>query len=122
MEAKKRILICDDEEGIRESLRLILEDNYELTIAKNGKECMETLSENKDIKAVLLDIKMPKQNGLEVMKEIKKNHPDIKVVIVTGYASAEIAQEAFDLGADGYIPKPFDRNNILQAITKITNA
>ncbi len=119
MEVKKRILICDDEEGIRESLRLILEDNYELTMAKSGKECMETLSENRDIKAVLLDIKMPKQNGLEVMKEIKKSHPDIKVVIVTGYASAEIAQEAFDLGADGYIPKPFNPKKILPEINKL---
>lgn len=121
MDAKKRVLICDDEEGIRESLRLILEDNYELTMTKNGKECLEALAKDKDIKAVLMDIKMPKQNGLEITRELKKRFPDVKVVIVTGYASTEIAQEAFSFGADAYIPKPFDTNNILQSLAKITD-
>jgi CheY-like chemotaxis protein len=58
----------------------------------SGRECLEKLEHYKDIKLVLLDIKMPKQNGLEVTREIKRVRPDTKIIIVTGYASPEIAQ------------------------------
>ncbi|MDD4860841.1 MAG: response regulator, partial [Smithellaceae bacterium] len=64
MTSKKKILICDDEEGIRESLKLILENDYDLIFSCSGKECLEKLKREQDIKLVLLDIKMPKQNGL----------------------------------------------------------
>jgi len=118
MTAKKRILICDDEEGIRESLKLILENDYDLVFSCSGKECLEKLERQKDIKLVLLDIKMPKQNGLEVTREIKRVRPDIKIIIVTGYASPEIAQEAISVGADDYIPKPFASKEILDKVSE----
>jgi CheY-like chemotaxis protein len=118
MTSKKRILICDDEEGIRESLKLILENDYDLVFSCSGKECLEKLEHYKDIKLVLLDIKMPKQNGLEVTREIKRVRPDIKIIIVTGYASPEIAQEAISVGADDYIPKPFASKEILDKVSE----
>jgi len=118
MTAKKRILICDDEEGIRESLKLILENDYDLIFSCSGKECLEKLERHRDIKLVLLDIKMPKQNGLEVTREIKRVRPEIKIIIVTGYASPEIAQEAMSAGADDYIPKPFASKEILKKISE----
>jgi CheY-like chemotaxis protein len=117
MSNKPSILVCDDEEGIRESLKLILNDTYDLTVTCSGKECLDQLDKNKDIKLVLIDIKMPEQNGLEVTKEIKRLHPNTKVIIVTGYASAEIAQEAAQLGADAYITKPFESKDILKKVS-----
>lgn len=117
--AKKRILICDDEEGIRESLKLILENDYDLVFSCSGKECLEKLEHYKDIKLVLLDIKMPKQNGLEATREIKRVRPDIKIIIVTGYASPEIAQEALAAGVTDFIVKPFDSKEILKKIKNI---
>ena len=116
MNSKKKILICDDEEGIRESLNLILKDEYQLKFSTCGSECLKSLKEDKDINLVLIDIKMPKQNGLEVTREIKKLFPNIKVIIVTGYESAEIAQEATLAGADAYITKPFESKTILKKI------
>ena len=110
---KPLILICDDEEGIRESFRLILEDDYELVFAESGPSAIEkikTLSPS----LVILDIKMPKMHGLEALKEIKKLSPKTPVVIVSGYDSVELAREAIKLGAADYIPKPFKSDQILK--------
>ena len=109
------ILICDDEEGIRESFKLILEDHYTLKFAMNGLEAMETLKTfTPDL--MLLDIKMPKAHGMEVLKQIKKAKPKLPVIIVTGYQSVEMAQEAIKNGAADYIPKPFESKHLLKAV------
>ncbi len=117
MNPRKKILICDDEEGIRESLNLILKDHHDLHFVKNGPECREALEKNPNFDIVLMDIKMPKQNGIDVTRDIKSRHPHIKVIIVTGYASAEIAQEAIAAGADDYIAKPFESKEILKRVS-----
>ena len=112
------ILICDDEEGIRESFKLILEDHYDLKFAMNGLEALETLKTfTPDL--MLLDFKMPKAHGMEVLKQIKKSKPKLPVIIVTGYQSVEMAQEATRLGASDYIPKPFESKQILKAVQKV---
>lgn len=116
MAEKKKILICDDEIGIRESLNLILKDNYDLKFSSNGTECLKILNDDKEINIVLMDIKMPKQNGIDVTRDIKRLNPSIKVIVVTGYESAEIAQEATAAGADAYITKPFESKTILKKI------
>lgn len=116
---KKRILICDDEEGIRESLKLILQDDYELSFANDGDQCLAYLKQKPDIGLVLLDIKMPKISGLDVLKHIKKIKPDTKVVIVSGYKSVETATEAVHLGADDYITKPFEKKDVLSVVRKV---
>jgi DNA-binding NtrC family response regulator len=116
--ANPKILICDDEEGVRESLKAVLADHYELMLVESGEMVVETLSHSKDIKILLLDIKMPKIHGLEVLKEIKKKFPQIKIIMVTGYNSVETAVEATRLGANGYIVKPFKSQDILDTIKK----
>ncbi len=116
---KPRILICDDEEGIRESLKLILEDFYELEFAKNGLESLEMIKKSAPA-MMFLDIKMPKLHGMETLKQIKKARPDLPVVIVTGYQSVEIAQEALKNGAADYIPKPFKSGHVLQVAADLT--
>ncbi len=112
----KKILICDDEEGIRESLKLILSDHYDLILAKDGAQCLDCLANSKDIGLVLMDIKMPRVNGLDTLKELKSRHPDMNVIIVTGYRSVETAGEAVRLGASGYIVKPFKSDEILSTV------
>ena len=116
---KKRILICDDEEGIRESLKLILENKYELLFANDGNQCLAHLKGKNDINLVLLDIKMPQINGLDVLKQIKKIKPDVKVVMVSGYKSAETTSAAIHNGASDYIVKPFEKKEILRIIERI---
>ncbi len=116
--SSKKILICDDEEGVRESLKLILGDEYDLIIVDSGDQALHTLSNNKDVKLVLLDIKMPRMHGLDVLTQIKAQHSKIKIVMVTGYRSVETAAEASRLGASGYIIKPFKANEILEVVNK----
>ena len=113
---KPTLLICDDEEGIRESFKLILSDFYDLKFAINGLEALEMLK-NLTPNAMLLDIKMPKTHGLEILKQIKKLQPKLPVIIVTGYQSVEMAQEAIKNGAADYIPKPFESKQILKAVS-----
>lgn len=112
---RKKILICDDEEGIRESLNLILEKDYNIAFATNGEEALNYIKDN-PTDLLILDIKMPKVNGLDALRDIKKEKPAIKVVITTGYQSAEIAEETIKFGASDYITKPFDKENVLKTI------
>jgi len=115
----KKVLIVDDEEGIRESLKLILEDHFDLLLAGDGDQCREIMKNSKDdIGVILMDIKMPNTNGLDLLKEIKENDPHQKVVIITGYKSVETATEAVRLGASGYIVKPFKTEEILSTVRK----
>jgi len=112
----KQILISDDDAGVRESLSLILGKDYELIFTKNGQECLEYLKEAKVPELILLDIKMPKISGLEILKQIKKLNPTQKVIIVTGYKTVETATEAIKAGALDYIVKPFQKQEILNKI------
>ena len=114
----KKILIIDDEEGVRESLKLILGDRYNLILTDNGPQGLECLAKSRDISLVLLDIKMPRMNGFDILKEIHGKYPDVKVVMITGYRSVETAAEAVRLGATGYIVKPFKSEEILNCVNK----
>ncbi|MDD3375302.1 MAG: response regulator [Candidatus Omnitrophica bacterium] len=111
-----KILIVDDEEGIRESLKLILEDYYNLILAEDGEQALEILENSSDIALVLMDIKMPKMSGLETLESMKEKHAQLKVIIVTGYKSVETATEAVRLGASGYIVKPFKSDEVLATV------
>jgi len=115
----KKILICDDEEGIRESLKLILSDFYDLIVVENGDAAKDVLSQSRDdIGLMLLDIKMPRTNGLDILKDIKSLYNDLPIIIVTGYKSVDTAAEAVRLGANGYIVKPFKSDEILATVRK----
>ena len=116
-----KILICDDEENIRETVKLILGYHYSLFLVNSGEQALYTLENNKDIKVVILDIKMPKVNGLDVLTEIKSKYPHIKIVMLTAYRSVEVAAEASRLGASGYIVKPFKSQEILETVKKNIN-
>ena len=112
---KPRILIADDEEGIRESLNLILGEDYDLVFARDGEETLAKLSREL-FGLALLDIKMPKLDGLEVLKRLKQDGVRTPVLVLTAYQSVELAKEAVKLGAMDYLPKPFERDQILRAV------
>ena len=118
---KARILIADDEEGIRESLGLILEDEYELAFAENGEETLAKLK-NEAFDLVLLDIKMPKIDGLEALRQLQIRGNKVPVLILTAYQSVELAKEAIKLGARDYLPKPFERDQIISAVKDTLNS
>ncbi len=115
---KPKVLICDDEEGVCESLRLILERDYEPILVNDGEQALAKLKQDRDIKVVLLDIKMPKLSGLEILKQIKNFSSDIAVIMITGYQTTETAAEAIKFGALDYILKPINSAAVLASVRK----
>ena len=113
-----KVLIVDDEEGIRESLKLILGDHYDIILTDSGEQALRLVEGDPAIGLVLMDIKMPKVDGLDVLKEMKAKRPSLKVIMVTGYKAVETAGEAARLGASGYIIKPFKSDEILNTVKR----
>lgn len=115
---KATLLICDDEPGVRDSLKLILEADYHLAFAADGEEailCAKSLKPD----LAILDIKMPRMNGLECLKKLKQLEPKLKVLILTGYESGDVASEAVHLGAANYLTKPLERDKVLSAVQSL---
>ena len=117
---KPRILVVDDEEGIRESLGLILGQEYDVDFASDGEEALQKIGGG-NFSAALLDIKMPKLDGLEVLKRLQGEGSTLPVLMLTAYQSVELAKEAIRLGARDYLPKPFEQDQILNAVRGVVN-
>ncbi len=114
--AKARILVIDDEESPRESLRFILKDRYEVVLAENGPSGLEMLSKEGPFDVVLLDMKMPEMDGLAVLWKILQSDPTMPVVMVTAINEATPAKDAMKIGAKDYLIKPFDADQIRQVV------
>ena len=107
------ILIIDDEKSIRKTLREILEyENYKVEEAGDGSEGLNLLKAN-GYDVVLLDIKMPKMDGMEALEKIRILYPDLPVIMVSGHGTLETAVEAVKKGAYDYVAKPMDLNRLL---------
>lgn len=105
---QKKILIVDDQNGIRILLmELFGNEGYQMFQAANGKAALEVVEQDvPDL--VLLDMKIPGMDGLEILKHIKSTHPQIKVIMMTAYGELDIIKQARDLGAISHFTKPFD--------------
>jgi DNA-binding NtrC family response regulator len=106
-ETVRRILVVDDEIGTRESLKMILKNDYELFLAKNAEEAFLQIEEHPP-DLILLDIILPDLDGLRVLEKIKQGKPDAIVIMITATKTVKTAVEAMKLGAYDYITKPFD--------------
>ena len=108
---RSRVLVIDDEAGPRESLRMILKDTYNVTLAENPIQGLK-LADQQRPDVVFLDIKMPEMDGTEVLRRIKEIDPDIEVVMFTAFAAVDSAQLALRYGAIDYLTKPFSVQDI----------
>jgi len=107
LEKKPIILVIDDDESMRDSCTQILtKDGFQAEIAKDGSSGLEKIKETKP-DLVLIDLKMPGINGLEVLEKTKEIDPNIIAVVITGYATVESAVEAMKKEAYDFLPKPF---------------
>lgn len=116
-----KIVIADDHSMIREGLKQLLEMDGGVEViaeAGNGMECLEVL-EKVIPQVLLLDINMPVMNGLEVLKKIKKENMDIKVIILTVHNEIEYLLKAVEFGIDGYILKESDSSELRKAIFNV---
>ncbi len=115
----KKVLIVDDDAELRSNLSEILKGaGYYIAEAPSGKEAIEKIA-SKDFDIALLDIMMPKMSGIDVLKEIKKIKPKIRVIMITAFATVENAVDAIKKGASDYISKPFRIDDLLTTIRRV---
>jgi len=117
----KNILIIDDEEIIRMSCERALQvSGFGTAVASSGMEGLKILEKGKyDI--VLLDLKMPDMDGMEVLNKIKSSWPDVNVIMISGYSTVDTAVQALRFGAVNFIQKPFSPDTIISAINEVTD-
>ena len=111
------VLLVDDDTGFVETMaeRLTLR-NFKAVVANSGAEALAQLEKIPELDVVVLDIRMPGMDGIETLHEIKKNHPLLGVIILTGYATVKTSVEAMKTGAFEYLEKPYDIEQLVAII------
>jgi FixJ family two-component response regulator len=114
----RNVLIVDDEPQVCGSVRkVLLKEDYNVDMAFSGQEALDKIKDGSYSVAVI-DIKMPGMSGMELLRILRKDYPNLKPIIMTGYSTIETAVEAIKLGALDYIPKPFTPNKIRTTVKK----
>ena len=119
---KKNILVIEDDENIAKAHKIILQDQFNVHIAKDGKEGLQKAKALKP-QLVILDLMLPKINGLEVCKSIRadKALSSTKIVMVTAKDQARDELEGMETGADDYITKPFEPDELKHVVEQVLN-
>lgn len=113
-----RILVVDDDESIRKTLEAILRGKgYHVDTAENGKQAIEKTN-NDFYNVALIDVRLPDMDGTELIGRLKETEPRMAKIILTGFPSQQNAIDAVNMGADGYVLKPFDAAGLLMTIEK----
>lgn len=118
-----KVMLADDHILMREGIRQLLEFDGSIEViseANDGEECLDRLQTFKP-QVLLLDINMPKKNGIEVLEEIKRDGTDIKVLILTVHTEIEYLIKAIDIGVDGFILKDSESAELKRAIVALVN-
>jgi DNA-binding NtrC family response regulator len=107
MKSSVVILIVDDEQMMRDLLsRILIRDGYSVLTATNGEEALDVLSSRR-VDLIISDMKMPKLSGFDLLKQVKKDFPNVGVIMMTAYGDTYTVKDALLLGADEYLTKPF---------------
>ena len=115
----KRILVVDDEKNIRLTLTQALEcEEWQTDTAVNGEDALQKLEES-EFDLMLLDLKMPGMDGMEVLRHVAEDRPEVRVVIITAYGTIESAVDAMKLGAVDYLQKPFAAKEIREVVARV---
>jgi DNA-binding NtrC family response regulator len=116
MAEKPKVLIVDDEERFRNTMRKLLTvEGIEAETAGSGREALEKLKEAA-YDVIILDVRMPEMTGVEALGEIRKIDPEAEVIIMTGYASVDTAKDIMKLGAYDYLLKPYEKQELMDRI------
>jgi len=118
MFSKATILVIDDEPiALKSCGRVLSEEGFRVQTVQTGSEGLQRLQREK-FDMVLTDLKMLEINGMDILKTIMEFHPDVIVIVMTGYPTVHTAVEAMKLGAYDYISKPFTPEELVQAVSK----
>jgi len=113
---RKHILLVDDDETIIAPFQLVLQNaGYHVDSALTGQQALEK-TEKADYELAILDIKLPDIRGIEVAREIRKQHDDIRLIIITGYSEMADSIETIDVGIDEILIKPIEPDELLRAV------
>ncbi|MDP5105194.1 MAG: response regulator transcription factor [Polaribacter sp.] len=115
------VVLADDHVLVRDGIKALLEDQTGITVideASNGKEALEVISKNKP-HVLIVDIRMPEMNGIEVVSEITKNKIDVKTLVLSMHDSEEYVVKSIQAGADGYLLKGASKDEFLKAVYKV---
>ena len=117
--ASTRILVVDDEGYVRDLLRRVLERRgHEVAVAHDGDEALAMI-DDETYGLVLTDVVMPGIDGFELLRRVKASHPDVRVIVLTGYARKQSISDFLLYGADEYLSKPFQVQTLLDAVERI---
>jgi DNA-binding response OmpR family regulator len=113
------ILLVDDEVPFLETMtKRLTKRDYEITSAETGAEALDKLNMDQSIDVVILDVKMPGMDGIETLKEIKRSHPLVEVIMLTAYATVESGIIGMKIGAFDYLMKPCDMDILIAKVDK----
>ena len=118
MQAKETILVVDDEYGVQQSFKMILDNKYNVLYAGTGQEAIDALSKY-SIQLILLDIMLPDTDGLELLPKFKETFPDTEIIMVSAVKEIQTAVKAMKAGAYDYIVKPFDVEDIINLVKRV---
>jgi DNA-binding NtrC family response regulator len=118
MSERTQILVADDEPNLRRVLAAQLKrDGFDVLTVEDGQQAIEALEEH-HIDLVITDLRMPRKDGMEVLKHVTAHYPRVPVIVITAHGTVDTAVEALKLGAFDYVTKPFDRAELHQAVKK----
>ena len=114
-----KILVVDDDAIVIKSCRRILEaEGFEVLTVPSADEALEIIKRY-DFDLLLIDVKMPKHDGMYLMREVKKNCPEIPIIVMSGYPTPETIADVLKLGATQFIPKPFRPDELINSVRQV---
>lgn len=115
----RKILVVDDDSIVLDSCQRVLADEgFEVSLAYNADGALKTM-EGEDFALLLIDVKMPKRDGLYLMGEIKKKWPKTPIIAMSGYPTPETIADGVRMGAAKFIPKPFTPDELLRSVCQV---
>jgi len=116
-----KILVVDDENIVLDSCQRVLEaDGFEVFLVPSADKALKAMKKD-DFALLLIDVKMPGHDGMYLMREVKEKWPDIPIIVMSGYHTKEIIEEAVKIGAATFIAKPFTPDELLEALRQVIN-
>ncbi|HZG67671.1 MAG TPA: response regulator, partial [Herpetosiphonaceae bacterium] len=116
----RKVLIADDDESVRSVLRDLLEgEGYSVTEAKSGTEVLTMLAKGGGVSLLLMDVRMPGVDGLEVLDRLRKSSNETPVIMITAHATATVGIQAMQRGAYDYLTKPFEVDEVLLLVDRL---
>jgi len=111
-----KILVVDDEDIVLESCQAIFElEGFEVMLVPSADEAIKAMK-NENFALLLIDVKMPKHDGMYLMEKVKEKWPNVPIIVMSGYYTKETIKEAFQMGATNFIAKPFEPDKLIKTV------